>query len=163
MLSPKYYGIILAFLARERPAEGTATKNEKEKKMEPKDTAKKTNACGCAFAERWESWENAIRCAHLDDVCPYAKREVDLPAEHASNCPLPAYAATNPMERIDERELEAIADFFGDGCMSCDALAHHFYAPACGSITCIHLGSQLKLAYIAHQVEKRNKMRETAK
>ena len=76
---------------------------------------------------------------------------------------LPAYAATNPMERIDERELEAIADFFGDGCMSCDALADRFYAPACGSITCIHLGSQLKLAYIAHQVEKRNEMRKTAK
>jgi len=131
--------------------------------MEPKDTAKKTNACGCAFAERWESWENAIRCTHLDDVCPYAKREVDLPAEHASNCPLPAYAATNPMERIDERELEAIADFFGDGCMSCDALAHHFYAPECGAVACIHLGSQLKLAYIAHQFEKRNKKREKAK
>ena len=67
------------------------------------------------------------------------------------------------MERIDERELEAIADFFGEGCMSCDALAHHFYASECGAVACIHLGSQLKLAYIAHQFEKRNKKREKAK
>ena len=90
--------------------------------MEPKDTAKKTNACGCAFAERWESWENAIRCTHLDDVCPYAKREVDLPAEHASNCPLPAYAATNPMERIDERELERELEDFLEELLCCTEL-----------------------------------------
>lgn len=104
----------------------------------------------------WKAFSQAP-CPHMDKTkegwdtckltgcsCPYAGDEHKDPMTGV--CRLPAYANKHPEKDVPDAVLEPIAEFFS-GCMSCDALTHHYYLSNCGA--CGGVYDQLRLRYLA--------------
>ena len=123
--------------------------NERKNQMETKTD--ETSACPDLKIKRSEGGGVCTTCKHTGESCPFFDhRKKCLTSERAGLCGLPDYAAQKPEEKMDRQTLALIGDFMSD-CMTCDALAKHFYISECAWGGCKCATTLMKFTYLANK------------
>ena len=109
------------------------------------------SACPDLKIKRSEGGGVCTTCKHTGESCPFFDhRKKCLTSERAGLCGLPDYAAQKPEEKMDRQTLALIGDFMSD-CMTCDALAKHFYISECAWGGCKCATTLMKFTYLANK------------
>ena len=131
--------------------EGRKQKTENERKNQMEMKTDEMSACPDLKIKRSEGGGVCTTCKHTGESCPFFDhRKKCLTSERAGLCGLPDYAAQKPEEKMDRQTLALIGDFMSD-CMTCDALAKHFYISECAWGGCKCATTLMKFTYLANK------------